>query len=56
MLYKQSPYFVGSKLWDALSVNIIEVPDIFSFKKRLQGLDRTYVDLLKWMIQLAFIV
>ena len=32
-LYKRSPYFVGSKLWNALSISDIELPDIFSFKK-----------------------
>ena len=37
-LYKRSPYFVGSKLWDSLSMEIIEMPDIYSFnfKTRLR--------------------
>ena len=28
-LYKRSPYFQGAKLWDALSISDIELPDIF---------------------------
>ena len=46
-LYKRSPYFVGAKLWDALTADIIDLPDIFSFKKRLKGLNKHYIDLLK---------
>ena len=34
-LYKCSPYFVGSKLWDKLPMDVIEAPDIFVFKKML---------------------
>ena len=45
-LYKRSPYFVGSKLWDLLPREIIEIPDIYSFKMRLKRLNKTYVDLL----------
>ena len=29
-LYKRSPYFQGCKLWDSLSIDDIEVPDIFA--------------------------
>ena len=46
-LYKRSPYFVGTKLWDSLSNDIIDLPDIFSFKARLKGTNKTYVDILK---------
>ena len=28
-LYKRSPYFLGTKMWDALPVSDIELPDIF---------------------------
>ena len=45
-LYKHSPYFLGSKMWDELPVDIIELADDFLFKKRLKGMNRTYVDLL----------
>ena len=41
-----SPYFLGCKLWDKLPLDYIELPDIFSFKKRLKAMDRVYVDLL----------
>ena len=44
-LYKR-PYFVGSKLWDALPQDIIDLPDIFSFKTRIKRLYGHYVDLL----------
>ena len=33
-LYKHSPYFVGSKLWNALPQDIIELPDTYTFKDR----------------------
>ena len=46
-LYKRSPYFIGAKLWDALPVDNIELPDIFLFKNRLKRLNKAYVDLLK---------
>ena len=45
-LYKRSPYFTGSKLWNDLSITDIELPDIFSFKKRLRCKNMIYMDLL----------
>ena len=45
-LYTLSPYFVGAKLWDSLNLSIIELPDIFSFKKRLKDMNKVYGDLL----------
>ena len=45
-LYKRSPYFVGSKLWDSLSHHDIELPDIYAFKARLKSHNRDYRDLL----------
>ena len=45
-LYKRSPYFVGSKLWDALPKDIINLPDIFSVKTRIKRLYRHYLVLL----------
>ena len=35
-LYKRSPYFTGTNLWNDLSTSDIELPDVFSFKKRLK--------------------
>ena len=34
---------VGSKLWDALSVSDVELPDIYTFKFRLKRLNRMHV-------------
>ena len=45
-LYKRSPYFVGSKLWNDLTLDTIDLPDVFTFKARLKRLNREYVDLL----------
>ena len=44
-LHKQSPYFVGAKLWDSPNLSIIVLPDMFSFKKRLNDMNKVYVDL-----------
>ena len=35
-LYKRSPYFVGSKLWNQLPQEIIDTPDLYTFKTRLK--------------------
>ena len=35
-LYKRSPYYVGTKLWDTLAAATIELLDIFSLKKTLK--------------------
>ena len=45
-LYKRSPYCVGAKLWDMLSILDIELPDIYLFKSRLKRLNNVYKDLL----------
>ena len=45
-LHKRSPYFQGAKLWGGLSLSDIELPDIFSFRKRLKAMNRTYVKLI----------
>ena len=42
-----SPFVVGTTLCDALTIDTIELPDIFAFKTRLQRLNKGYVDLLK---------
>ena len=45
-LYKRSPYFVGSKLWDKLPRNVIEVPNIFVFRNVIRKMNKTHVDFL----------
>ena len=45
-LYKRSPYFQGCKFWDNLPLDVVELPDIFSFKTKLKRLNSVYVDLL----------
>ena len=45
-LYKRSPYFVGTKLWNELPKIDIEMPDIFSFKKSIKRNSKVYIDLL----------
>ena len=30
-LYKRSPYFVVTKLWDSVPDDTIELPDVFTF-------------------------
>ena len=45
-LYKRSPYFIGTKLWSAMNNADINLPDIFSFKKRLKSKILVYMDLL----------
>ena len=46
LLYKSSPYFVGAKLWDNLTLDNIELSDVFAFKARLKRLNKGYIDLL----------
>ena len=45
-LYKRSPYYVGAKLWDTMSVMDIDLPDIFQIFMRFiaenQELKTTY--------------
>ena len=42
-VYENSPYYMGSKLWNELHKNIQESPDVFSFKKEVKKLNRVYV-------------
>ena len=35
-LYKRSPYFVGTKLWNELKMETITLPDIYSFKTSIK--------------------
>ena len=44
-LYKRSPYFVGTKLQGALTIDTIELPDINTFKASIKHLNRAYIDL-----------
>ena len=41
-----SPYFVGTKLWNALQSGVIELPDIYTFKTSIKKVNRTYIDML----------
>ena len=43
-LYKRSPYFVGAKLWESLPGDVVDLPDIFSFKARLKRLNAKFDD------------
>ena len=45
-LYKRSPYFVGTRLWNEMSKSDIERPDIDSFKKCIKRKNMVYIDLL----------
>ena len=45
-LYKRSPYFVGTRLWNALQSDVIELPDIYTFKTSIKKANRTYIDML----------
>ena len=45
-LYKHSPYFVGSKLWDKLPRDVIEVSNIFVFRNVIRKMNKTHVDFL----------
>ena len=40
-LYKRSPYFVGSKLWNQLPQESIDIPDLYTYKPRLKRLNKT---------------
>ena len=39
-----SPYFVGAKLWDSLPVDVINLPDIYTFKITLKRLNAVFND------------
>ena len=45
LVYENSPYYTGTKLWNELSKNIQESPDVFSFKKEIRKLNRVYAKL-----------
>ena len=45
-IYKRSPYFVATKLWDNLPLNVIESPNMFVFRNNIRRLNKTYVNLL----------
>ena len=32
VLHKRSPYFVGAKLWDSMTLDTLQLPDIYTFK------------------------
>ena len=37
-LYKRRSFFIETKHWDTLSIDVIELPDIFTFNAKLQRL------------------
>ena len=41
--YKNSPYYIGSELWNSLPLATINSDTIFEFKKCLKGIYRAYV-------------
>ena len=52
-LYKGRPYFVGTKLWNALPKDVIDLPDIFSFKSSINPLLRRDFYSRRWVITLS---
>ena len=42
---EHSPFYVGSKVWDELSIAIQEFGDKFAFKKEIDRMNRVYVKL-----------
>ena len=42
-MYTRSPYFVGTKLWNALSAADVDLPDIYTFRFRLKWLNHIYI-------------
>ena len=39
-VYENSPYYIGTKVWNELSKNIQECPDVFVFKKEIRKMNR----------------
>ena len=44
MKYKNSPYYVGSELWNNLPIDVIHSPTLQQFKVSLRRLYKTYKD------------
>ena len=44
--YEKSPFYVGTKLWDELPINIQGANSVHEFKKEIDKLYRTYKNLL----------
>ena len=45
-IYEHSPYYIGTKLWNELSITVQESVDVYAFKKEIRRLNRQYVKLL----------
>ena len=43
--YEHSPFYIGTKLWNDLSLQIQESHDVFAFKKEIDRMNRSYVKL-----------
>ena len=42
-VYKNSLFYIGTKLWNDLSIEVQDAPDIFAFKKLIACMNRGYV-------------
>ena len=40
--YENSPYYIGTKLWNDLPVNIQKAENVFVFKKHIKELYKTF--------------
>ena len=45
-IYEHFPYYIGTALWDSLPQAIQESNSIFEFKREMDRMNRTYVNLL----------
>ena len=41
-VYEKSPFYIGTKLWNELSVETQDSTDIFEFKKHIARMNRRY--------------
>ena len=46
--YEKSPYYIGTKLWDELSIELQHATSVHVFKKEIDKLNRKYKNLLKF--------
>ena len=45
--YEKSPFYIGTKLWDEVSIDIQHARSVFDFKKDIDKKYKKYEDLLK---------
>ena len=41
-IFENSPFYIGTKLWNDLSIKVQDAPDIFAFKKLIVSMNRVY--------------